>query len=142
MGSIGFFKVPKKWIYPLPADPSPPPGCRKKHFILVVEKIKTKKGGDNWAEWRSSSMSYERMEALYTLLDELGLIDSLFPDNVPFTKNGKQQAFIDTEHFNGYPVNFDKLSKYFSTEKRCYWKKLIKDGAEQHSMRKKLLYQP
>ena len=56
-------------------------------------------------------------------LTEEGLKDSVFPDNIPFTKDGKM-AFIDTEHHHLWPVDYYRLERYLSPEMKTYWKNL------------------
>lgn len=117
------FKVPKKWIYPLPITPSPPLQLLRKDFILVVEDMHILKDKRNTFFWRSVALNKERMDALYLLLQELGLFDSVYPDNIPFCKDGKQ-AFIDTQHFHGWPIPFEQLMPFLRLEMQLYLEQL------------------
>lgn len=119
------FKVPRKWIYPLPASPSPPLQApyAPKYFILVVEDMRILSSKDNLRSYQKK-MTREMLKAFYTILKEVGLIDSVYPDNVPFTVDGKL-AFIDTEHHHNGPVKYEKLTKYFSRPMQNYWQTLI-----------------
>lgn len=111
-------KVPKKWIYPLPyAD--------GKHFILIVEDMDLLKGFENGDAY-VLDMNKARLNALYVVLTENLLIDSIFIDNIPFSKDGKI-AFIDTEHFNNRTkrLKLERLTKRFSPTMALHWMALI-----------------
>lgn len=125
------FKVPKKWIYPLPADPASPKNTEfRKHFVLVVEDMEILKSDDNVFWWGSIAMTEERMDAIYTIYEEEGLIDSVFPCNLPFCEDGKQ-AFVDTQHHHRWPIRFERLLKYFNTATEKYWIQLIENSGPQ-----------
>lgn len=125
------FKVPNKWIYPLPVEPSPPKAnyYLRKNFILVAEDMKI------WDHKSNEDRYYKKMnkpllDAMYTIFQEVGLFDSVFAFNVPFCKDGKI-AFIDTEYHHKWPVPFHKMSRYLSPEMEKYWNKLIREGGPQ-----------
>lgn len=118
------FKVPKKWIYPLPSGLSHFPGMIRKNFVMVVEDMKVLKKRKNTFFWRSIALNEERMAAIYVLLQEQGLFDSVYPDNIPFCKDGKQ-AFVDTQHFQRWPVPFDKLILFVRPEMQIYLNQLM-----------------
>lgn len=122
------FKAPRKWIYPLPVLPAPPlhPLYNRKNFILVVEDMRILSYQDNLDAYRHR-MTKELLDQLYTILTEEGLIDSVYPDNIPFTKDG-YIAFIDTEHHHKAPIKYDRLKSYFSPAMQTYWQKLIDQG--------------
>jgi hypothetical protein len=111
--------VPNKWIYPLPLEPSPPPGSHRKNFILVVEDMHIYKGKTNKKLW-VKKIDHERAEALYTLLQEVGLSDSIYRFNVPFCKDGRQ-SFIDTEYHHHWPVAVDRMLPFFSSAVQEHW---------------------
>lgn len=116
------FSVPKKWIYPLPLDPSPPesPHFHRKNFILIVEKMDILPSKSNLKAFKEKITS-EILQELYTILTDEGLIDSVYPDNIPFTTCGKL-AFIDTEHrYPGRAVHYEKLTPFFSQKMQEYW---------------------
>jgi hypothetical protein len=117
------FKVPQKWIYPLPLEPSPPldPLYIRKNFILVVEDMHILKHTDNRKAYKK--ITSELLDQLYVILTEEGLIDSVFPDNIPFTKKGSI-AFVDTEHYHEWPVKYDRLDRFLAPSMRDYWLKL------------------
>ena len=61
------------------------------------------------------------LEHLYILLSEEKLIDSVYPDNIPFTHSGKI-AFIDTEHWHcSGKVPYEKLLRYLSSDMQACW---------------------
>jgi hypothetical protein len=120
-------KVPKKWIYPLPPEPSPSnsEGITRKNFILIVEDMKLISQKKNTNAFRRK-INREILDALYIVLTENLLIDSVFKDNIPFSKDGKI-AFIDTEHVNNrsQPIPLHRISKYLNPVMRSYWESLI-----------------
>lgn len=123
-GYQSLFKVPQKWIYPLPDKPAPPAGHHRKYFVLIVEDMKILKNDDNLLFWRSVAMTFEKLDALHTILHEEGLIDSVYPDNVPFCKDGKL-AFVDTQHYRQWPIKFYRLTPYLFKEMQMYWEQII-----------------
>lgn len=122
-----YFKVPQKWIYPLPASPEPRQGLTGKHFVLVAEdmKILSRKKNKKW--WRSIVMTKELMQAIYNVYSDAGLYDCIYIENAPFCKDRKI-AFIDTQHFHGGPINFKRMKKYFPVQLQQYWLELIEDN--------------
>ena len=125
-GYNSLFKVPKKWIYPLPPEPSPSNKKKyhRKDFVLVVEDMDILEKEKNYDMWKSSAITFDKLDAIYTILDELGLYDTIFAFNLPFSKDGKI-AFIDTEYYYKWPVRFYRLGYYLSPEMKEYWKLLI-----------------
>lgn len=120
IASKGFeasFKVPKKCLYLLPKAQTKREGSL---FILVAEKIQLKSAEENRKKWKSSKLNETFLKQVYTLINELGLIDSVYIDNIPFSKDGKV-AFVDTEHYNVFPVNFKKLEHYLHPTKKKIW---------------------
>lgn len=119
------FVLPKKWIYPLPEEPSPPlnPSYNRKNFILVVENMNILKSKENFYAYKHK-MTRRRLNELYTVLMECQLTDCVYIGNIPFTQAGKI-AFVDTElYFNGIP-NFNRFKKYLSASKQAYLEELI-----------------
>lgn len=119
------FIVPVKWLYPLPAEPSPPDGCHRKNFILIAEDMDLYKKSENYKKW-ASKITPPRALAIYTIMQELGLNDCIHPFNLPFTHDGRQ-AFIDTEHHHNWPVRFDLMLKHFPQAIRNNWSKIIEN---------------
>ncbi len=119
-GYQNMFSVPKKWIYPLPRIAQKP---EDKSFILVVEDMDLEKSSANKAKWQSThSINRAKLQALYVLLKEEGLIDSVYIDNIPFSKT-EHIAFIDTEHFHVYDkgLRYDKLTSHLPEKYQSYW---------------------
>lgn len=118
-------KTPQKWIYPLPPTPLEGEGQFRQNFILVVENMRILSEEENRVKYRLA-MNKEKMDALYIMLTEYVLIDSVYLDNIPFSKDGKI-AFIDTEHFltKLKPLKLHRLTKYFSPIMQEYWRHLI-----------------
>jgi hypothetical protein len=116
-----FFKVPKKWIYPLPVETS---RSRGQNFVLVVEDAKILSHKQNYSKWRGEEMTQERAKAIFTLLKENGLRDTIHPFNLPFCKDGKM-AFIDTEYHHSGPVHFTRMTRHMPKALRPFWQRLI-----------------
>lgn len=122
------FKVPKKWIYPLHLQPQSlrRTGVFPKNFILLVEDMQIYDRQSNIQKYQTI-MTREILDALYKVVTEDMLFDSLFLDNIPFCKDGKI-AFIDTEYFNAVKktIKYEKLNKYLSKNMKKYWMTLPK----------------
>lgn len=119
------FKVPEKWIYPLPEEPSPPKEFIRKNFILVEEDMDIFDDKENYGKWRSDWITADKLDSIYIILEELGLHDCAKPDNIPFSKDGRI-SFIDTETTQEWPVLYKKLTHYLSPPMRSYWKHLTR----------------
>lgn len=121
------FKVPQKWLYPLPSEPSPPESSKvlRKTFVLIAEDMRILEHEKNNKLYKHK-MDKKTIDMLFTILQEVGLYDSVYPFNVPFCKDGRL-AFIDTEHHHRWPVAFHRFTKYFSKSAAQYWEKLIKE---------------
>jgi len=122
-------KVPKKWIYPLPAEPSPLKGAKyRKNFILIVQDMEILDKKHNFKAYKTK-MTPHILDAFYIMLTNLMLIDSIYADNTPFCKDGKL-AFIDTEHSldTTRPVAITTVAKYLSPKMYSYWEQLIVNG--------------
>lgn len=118
-GYNSILQVPKKWIYPLPLKPFSSNSSTAKNFILVVEDVNRINKHDNAFWWRSIAITPEILEAVYTVIQQVGLADCVHVDNMPFTKSGKI-AFIDTESNNHWPVHFSVLGRFLSPQMREY----------------------
>jgi len=115
-GYQSHFKVPKKWIYPLPSHLTT---SQSKHFILVVEDMDLVSNKINKKIWHDE-ISRERLVAISHMLESLGLADAIHIKNLPFTKD-KRNAFIDTEHHHLWPVRLDKISLHLNPEMQRFW---------------------
>jgi hypothetical protein len=122
------FKVPHKWIYPLPKNPSPPNSSKyiRKNFILVCENMRIQDHDKNEKMYKKK-MTRKLMDGLYTILQVCGLYDSVYCFNIPFCKDGRI-AIIDTEYHHKWPVPFSKLNKSFSKDLRPYWEQITYKG--------------
>lgn len=120
--------VPHKWIYPLPLHPSPPNSSQylRKNFILIADDMRILEHSQNNKMYRKK-VTKELMDAIYTVYQEVGLYDSVYPFNVPFCKDGRL-AFIDTEFHHRWPVPFHKLTSHFPAELQNYWQRLTHNG--------------
>lgn len=124
------FKVPHKWIYPLPKHPSPPKSSKylRKNFILVCENMRILEHSDNEKKYKKY-ITRKLMDGLYTILQVCGLYDSVYVFNMPFCKDGRI-AIIDTEYHHKWPVPFYKLTKSFSKDLQAYWKRITYKGGK------------
>ena len=120
------FKVPKKWIYPLPAKPNPPSSFRRINYILVEEDMDLLSTEANKCKWGSQKIDEQLLIKLHTILETLGLRDCAKPDNIPFSKDGKI-AFIDTQSHHEWPISYNKLSKYLTKSLQKKWKLITKN---------------
>ncbi len=122
------FKVPHKWIYPLPKYPAPPNSSRylQKNFILICENMRIQEHSKNEKMYKKN-MTRKLMDGLYCILQTCGLYDSVYAFNIPFCKDGRI-AVIDTEYHHKWPVPFSKLTHYFSKDMKPYWGKITFKG--------------
>lgn len=133
------FKVPHKWLYPLPKHPSPPNNSHyvRKNFILVCENMRIQEHSANEKMYKHN-MTRTLMDGLYTILQVCGLYDSVYVFNMPFCKDGRI-AIIDTEYHHKWPVPFYKLTDHFSKDLQSHWKRItfkggkIPDGVSQYN---------
>lgn len=121
------FTVPKKWVYPLPLHTYPTNAIQPKSFVMVVEDLEPVDEFHNRALWKSSLVTKERLNEFFILLNEVGLLDSVYSDNVPFVKGGKI-GFVDTEHFHEWPVPLQKIPLFLNKKMGAYWMQLINQG--------------
>lgn len=119
------FKVPVKYLYPLPKDPSCSSDFYSKDYLLVEDNMNIYPDSENNAIWKSDQVSQEHLSHLFTLVKTLGLSDSVKPANVPFSRDGKI-AFVDTQAFHR-KVDFKHFKPFLSKKNREYWNQLIQD---------------
>ncbi len=129
-----FFKLPRKWIYPVPVNPAPNPSLKAKYFILVEEDMHLVEKKENKKLWDSPVVDKPFLDALFDLVTTLGMTNATMPKNIPFSEDGKI-AFIDTEISNTWPVQLDQLNKHLSSEMKSYWKKKIKAYKKANKLR-------
>ncbi|WP_154017865.1 hypothetical protein [Candidatus Protochlamydia phocaeensis] len=127
-GYKSMFKVPNKWLYPLPEHPSPPNNSRylRKNFILVAENMRILENKKNDKAYKHK-MTTQLLDAIYILINEVGLSDSVYAFNIPFCKDGKI-AFIDTEDHHRWPIPWHKLGNYLSSDMQKHLERLVRNG--------------
>lgn len=118
--------APKKWIYPLPETPLANPQFQQKNFILIAEDMHILKGAANGQRWFGPTMDDDMLRAVFTVITEVGLVDTVFPDNMPFCADGRI-AFVDTEHYNKWPIPYHRLMHFLSFDNQNYWMALVAD---------------
>lgn len=129
LGLENIFKVPRKWLYALPATNTMVDSYYPKSFILVVEDMDILSTHENKKMWKSEVITYQLLDYVFILLDELGLDDSAKPDNIPFSKDGRI-ALIDTEAFDRYPILYKKLNRSLSNSNQQYWKEITRQKSK------------
>lgn len=119
------FEVPRKWIYPLPYNPSPPedPKYYRRYFVLIAENMKIE-SLDRTKELYGKIKNTECLDQLFEIIEKNGLSDSAYLRNIPFTKRGTI-TFIDTEHYHNWPVCFNRVTPYLSSSMKKHWQSLI-----------------
>ena len=124
-------KVPRKWIYPLPLEPRPEDGSTGKNFILICEKMDIY-DFETSRNWYRKKIPVNTVNAIYLILTDCNLFDSVYADNIPYCKDGRI-AFVDTEHYlkNSTPIDLEKFTHYFSSKMQTYWQLLISQGGPQ-----------
>ena len=60
-----YFKTPQKWIYPLPAEPSPSEDFIRKNFILVEEDMDLLDSESNEDLWGSSAITQDSFGRIF-----------------------------------------------------------------------------
>lgn len=120
----GIFKTPKKWIYPVPEEPSPPAEYIRKNFILVVEDMNIYDEMYNRILWsKHEVVTRDNLAILFRFVSDLGLWDCTKPDNIPIGLDGKI-AFIDTQSYHRWPVKYHSLAPFLNPEMQAYWNSL------------------
>lgn len=118
------FKVPQKYIYPLPEKPSPEEKTYPKYFVLLSEDMKIVNPELN-EDMYKNRVTKALLNVIYKIVTELGLIDSLFIHNLCWAKDGRL-AFVDTEKHHSWPVLYHRYYKILSPPMVDYWKSLVK----------------
>lgn len=123
---IKHFIAPKKWIYCLPAEPSPPLDSKhRRHFAIVLTTdmgLASKE--ENLYAWKNG-MTEDHLNELYFILSHV-VGSSYRPSNLALTKSGKF-AFIDTEYPYDGP-NYMRIHRHFSEKMQRYWEELVENG--------------
>lgn len=126
--SIQHFVVARKWIYPLPDDPSPPnTNLYKRHLaVLLVTDMDLHSEKTNYGAWKNK-ITEEHLQELYTIISH-AKGSSYRPDNIWYNKQGKF-AFIDTEYPDRGP-DYRSIKPFLNKEMQKYWTHLIKNGGD------------
>ncbi|MFI5344579.1 MAG: hypothetical protein ACHQUC_10200, partial [Chlamydiales bacterium] len=128
-GYENWFYTPHKWIYPLPEKPACPRSVKylPKNFILVCSNERPYDHQENEKMWKHK-LTREMLDALYIVFDEEGMWDSVFAFNIPFSKKDGRMCWVDTEYSNKWPIRFEKLNRYLSSDNVRYWEHLIRNN--------------
>lgn len=120
------FVVADKWIYPLPAEPSPPRSIKyTRHLaVLLVTDMDLAPDTQNYQAWRSI-ITREHLDELYLIISR-AKGSSYRPDNIAYT-NHNQFAFIDTEYPSQTP-DFKNIRKFLSSDMQDYWDRIVRRG--------------
>lgn len=123
---IKHFAVAKKWIYCLPAHPSPPRDFQhKRHFaMLLVTDMDLAPDSVNYHAWKNY-ITEEHLDELYLIISR-AKGSSYRPDNISYSNKGNF-AFIDTEYPSNGP-DFKSIRSHLNSDMRRYWDHLIRNG--------------
>lgn len=120
---IEHFQAPKKWLYPLPVDPSPPYRTLRQPVVLLVEDMQLVSWEENLDAWKTK-VTHRHLDELYLILSHAGG-SSYRPDNIWLSKNGKF-SFIDTEYPYQTRPDYHRIRPYLSSKNRAYWDHLVR----------------
>ena len=123
---ISHFQAPRKWLYPLPAEPSPPADrvTHRQPVVLLVRNMQLVSLEQNLNAWKNK-MDRHMLDELYIVISHAHGT-SYRPDNIWLSRNGKF-SFIDTEYPNNRPT-FHGISSHLNPQNRLYWEKLVRRG--------------
>ena len=123
LGYKKYFKVPRQWIYPLPSGPKCPvrDNYIPKSFILIVEDMRLEPKQTNSQFYRHIGKKW--LNAIYIITTKYGLSDCCNKHNLPLSRDGKL-AFVDTETFYNWPINYHRMLEFLSTGGKSYWNAL------------------
>jgi hypothetical protein len=84
----------------------------------------------NKKAWKKK-MNRQLLDALYTIIMENLLLDSVYADNIPFCKDGRI-AFLDTEHTldTTQAIPIQAIGQYLSKEMLSYWEHILIYGVQ------------
>lgn len=132
LGYQKIFKVARKWLFKTKSMQSKD-GKNYPAYILIAEDVKPKPVKKNQHAWRYQT-SEITLDALHTMLRFYGLRDCARIHNVPYCEDGKI-AFVDTESYQSWPVNYHPLIEFLNKTNRKIWKHLVKMDDENISPR-------
>jgi hypothetical protein len=117
------FKVPQKWLYLLPDNPSPPQNYLRKLFILVEEDMDIYNGTENKLMWGSDVITTELLDAFFTVLCDVFLQDTT-TGNCNFAHDGRI-AFVDTESCFKKTIKHEQIMRFLSPAMKKHWLNLF-----------------
>ena len=117
------FKVPKKWLYQLPDNPSPPKKYLRKLFILVEEDMDIFSREENNLLWGSDFVTTDLLDAFFKILCDVVLQDTT-TGNCNFAHDGRI-AFVDTESCFKHTIKHYHIMQFLSPEMKKYWLSLF-----------------
>lgn len=124
--SFRYITVPKKYIYILPKNPSPPRtgGYTKHPAILLVERMNIGSEIRTANAWKHK-ITHRHLDELYCIFSR-GYSSTYITNNVAYCGKGIFSC-IDTEK---PPRKHDlpKMGRYFNEDMRAYWNLLISTG--------------
>lgn len=119
-----FFKVPKKWIYPIPNGTN----HKKCQFLVVAEKMDIYDSKKNKKMWKDEDLvTCEFLERFFLVIKEAGLGDSLYINNIPFCHD-KKVAFIDTEWYNWDKIHWEWLRNRLPASRVDFWNSYVSEN--------------
>lgn len=124
LGYQDTFKVPRKWIYALPAKPKAKKGTLAKNFILVADEMDLEPWPVIQKSWRDGTLNKEHLDKLFTLINKIGLRGGCKYDNIPLCKDGRI-AFIDTQNHLRWPLPYYRLFGVLNKELKNHWVSLM-----------------
>lgn len=128
---IKYFICAKKWIYPLPASPSPPRHSDyTRHLtVLLVTDMHLAHSSDNYLAWKTK-ITTDHLDELYIILTR-AKGSSYRPDNIALTRGNEVRpifAFMDTEYPDKGP-DFRSIRPHLNSKMREYWDGLVRRGS-------------
>lgn len=120
---IRHFIVPDKYIYPLPAEPSPVllSGQPRQPILLLVTDMNLTSRLESVNAWKNK-ITKEHLDELYLILSH-GYASAGLIDNIPYTESGKF-ACVDTEYVKR-KINYRMARSFLSEEMKRYWDQLV-----------------
>jgi hypothetical protein len=115
--------APYKWIYPLPSDPAAAPGSEGKNFVLVVDKMPLLSNKESIHRWYKD-MNKETLKAIYVIVEELGLVNASYVNNLPWERD-LRNVFVDFEYHHVWPTQVENLKQWLRPEMQTYLDHLI-----------------
>jgi hypothetical protein len=129
-GYHNMMKVPHKWIYALPNKGNIKtinPENQQRNFLLLVEDMEVLDPLSNHIKYEIK-MTKRKLNALYNVITQNLLMDSVYIRNIPFCKDGKI-AFVDTETFRitKEVICYECLASQLSPKMQIYWRSLFEN---------------